>query len=142
MVQQFYRSLRPDGVVAVEDVDFGADFVYPESKAFQRFHELYCTVVRRRGGDPNIGRRLPLLLKACGFEHIGTCVAQPIAFEGEIKLMNPVTMENIADAVVKEGLAGREEIEQVIAELYDVAADDNTVVGLPRIVQAWGRRPE
>ena len=137
----FYRHLRPGGLVAVEDIDFSGCFTYPECKAFRRYHELYCAVVRRRGGDPNIGPRLPLLLKQCGFDVIGMSVVQPVGTQGEVKLINPITMENIADAVLEDGLAGREEIDDVVRELYAFAADDQTVAGVPRVVQAWGRRP-
>jgi ubiquinone/menaquinone biosynthesis C-methylase UbiE len=52
-VSAFYRYLRPGGLVIVEDIDFNGHFTYPESKAFHRYRELYCEVVRKRGGDPN-----------------------------------------------------------------------------------------
>jgi SAM-dependent methyltransferase len=140
-VKAFYRYLRPGGLVAVEDIDCSGYFTYPECKAFRRYHELYCAVVRRRGGDPDIGPRLPLLLRSCGFENVGVSVVQPIGTQGEIKLLNPITMENIVDTVLQEGLATREEIEEVVRELYGFAADPNTVAGVPRVVQAWGRCP-
>ncbi len=138
----FFQHLRPGGLVAVEDIDFDGSFAFPASKAFARYLELYCAVVRARGGDPNIGPRLPLLLEQCGFESVDACVVQPIGTRGEVKLMNPLTMENIADATVQDGLATREEIDHIIRELYKFAADPKTVTGLPRVVQAWGRRPD
>lgn len=140
-VGAFSRLVRPGGFVALEDIDFSGHFTYPESKAFQRFHELYCAVVRRRGGDPNIGPRLPLFLRSCGLEDIGVSVVQPIGTHGEVKLINPLTMENIAETVLADGLATSGEIDDVVRELYDFAADENTVAGVPRVVQAWGRRP-
>jgi SAM-dependent methyltransferase len=140
-VRAFHRSVRPGGMVAVEDVDFRGCFTYPECPAFVRYHELYCATVVRRGGDPNVGPRLPLLLSQCGFEGVSACVAQPIATQGEAKLINPLTMESIADAVLEDGLATRAEIDDLVRALYDFAADPNTVAGVPRVVQAWGRRP-
>lgn len=139
-VNAFYRHVRPGGVVAVEDIDFSGHFTHPESKAFRRYHELYCATVIRRNGDPNIGPRLPGLLKQCGFNDIGVAVAQPIGMQGEAKLLNPLTMENIADAVLEDGLASPEEIDELVRELYAFAADPDTVAGLPRVIQAWGRR--
>ncbi len=140
-VKAFYQCLRPQGRIAIEDIDFSGYFTYPESKAFRRYHELYCAVVRRRGGDPNLGPRLPLFLRDSGFEDIGVSVVQPLGIEGEVKLMNPITMENIADAILEDDLTTREEIEDVIRELYAFAADHGTVAGVPRVVQAWGQRP-
>lgn len=137
----FYQYLKPGGLVIVEDIDFSGYFVFPESKAFQRYHELYCTAVRKRGGDPNIGPRVPLLLKDQGFTNVEMGVVQPMGLEGEVKLINPITMENIADAVRGEDLTTREEIAELVQELYDFAADPNTVAGMPRVIQAWGWRP-
>src|SRR5437870_4636817 len=141
IVRAFYANLRPGGVLGVEDIDFSGYFTHPKYQAFARYHELYCATVSRRGGDPNIGPRLPLLLKRCGFEHVGVSIVQPVGTEGEAKLINPITMENIADAVLADGLATREEIDGVVRELYQFAADPNTVAGMPRVVQSWGRRP-
>ena len=140
-VAGFYRQLRPGGRLAVEDIDFGGHFTHPEFAAATRYRDLYCEVVRRRGGDANIGPRLPLLLKRCGLQDIGVAVVQPIGLAGDVKLMNPLTMENIADAVLAEGLATRAEIDEIVRELYAFAADPDTVAGVPRIVQVWGRRP-
>ena len=50
-------------------------------------------------------------------------------------------MENIADAVIADQLATGEEIDQIVRELYEYAADPMTIAGTPRIVQVWGRKP-
>jgi hypothetical protein len=81
------------------------------------------------------------LLERAGFEDIGVSVVQLVGTRGEAKLLNPITMENIAGAVLEDGLATREEIDDVVRELYEFAANPSTVAGLPRIVRAWGRRP-
>ena len=140
-VRRLYRHLRPGGRIGVEDIDFSGYFAYPESKAFRRYCELYCATVVRRGGDPNIGPRLPELLKQGGFEAVGISAVQPIAMEGEVKLLGPLTMENIAGAVLADGLASQSEIDDLVRELYEFAANTNTVAGTPRVVQVWARRP-
>jgi SAM-dependent methyltransferase len=139
VLRSFRKCLRPGGVLAVEDIDYRGLFTYPESRAFTRYHELYCATVTRRGGDPNIGPRLPSLLRQSGFDTIGVSIVQPVALVGEPKLLNALTMENIAGAVLEDGLATREEIDEIIKELYAFAADRTTLAGVPRIVQTWGR---
>jgi hypothetical protein len=124
----------------VEDVDFKGSFGWPETAGFRRYCELYQAVARARGGDPNIGPRLPILLADGGFEQIGLHVVQPMAMQGEEKLINPITLENIADAILHDGLATRQEIDALIQELYAFAADPRTIAGLVRVIQAWGWR--
>ena len=142
VLTSFHDWLRPGGVVAVEDIDFSGHFTCPESEAFQRYHRLYCSVVTRRGGDPNIGLRLPALLKQCGFDDIDVHVVQPVAMQGPAKLMNPLTMENIAAAVLADRLATQDEIDALVRDLYEFAENPDTVAGPPRVIQACGRRPE
>jgi SAM-dependent methyltransferase len=139
-VGAFREQLRPGGILCVEDVDFGGYFTHPESDAFLRYHQLYCATVTRRGGDPNIGPRLPSLMKRAGFHDIAVTVVQPMGMEGEVKLISPLTLENIAGAVLQEGLASQAEIDGLVRALYALAADPHTLAGLPRIFQVWGRR--
>jgi hypothetical protein len=54
--------------------------------------------------------------------------------------MDPLTMENIAGAVLADGLASQAEIDQLVRELYEFAVDPDTLAGTPRIFQVWGRR--
>ena len=142
LVRVFCDHLRPGGRMAVEDVDFSGYFTYPDSPAFQRYRELYCATVIRRGGDPNIGPRLPSLLQNAGLTDVGVHIVQPVALKGDAKLATPLTMENIADTVLDDGLATREEIDRIVRELYEFAANPTTLAGTPRIVQSWGRRPD
>ncbi|MGH2397370.1 MAG: hypothetical protein ACRDFW_10355 [bacterium] len=68
-------------------------------------------------------------------------VVQPAAIEGEVKLINPLTMENIVDSVLAEGLASKEEVDRIIDDLYQFSRDPRAVASIPRVVQAWGYRP-
>ena len=56
-----------------------------------------------------------------------------------MKLLHPLTMENIADAVIEDGSATRDEVDEIVRELYAFAADPGTLAGTPRIVQAVGQ---
>ncbi len=138
---RMYAATRSGGVLAVEDIDFRGSFCHPKCVPFHRYLELYTQTVQRRGGDPNIGPRLPELLKEAGLQGIQMSVVQPAGTHGEVKLITPITMENIADAVLAESLASRREIDSIVTGLYSFAQDSSTVLSVPRVVQAWGYRP-
>jgi ubiquinone/menaquinone biosynthesis C-methylase UbiE len=137
---KMWQALRPGGIVVLEDIDFRAHFCHPDCPAFWRYIELYSEIVKRRGGDANIGPRLPSLLSEAQFENIQMNVVQPAGISGEVKLMAPLTMENIADAVVAEGLTDRTEVENLVVKLYEYACTPYTVSSMPRVVEAWGCR--
>lgn len=62
-----WRVLRPDGLVAVREVDWCTAAAWPPETAMDRFLKLYQEVSRRNGGDPCVGRRLRALLHESGF---------------------------------------------------------------------------
>jgi SAM-dependent methyltransferase len=141
-LQKMKSFLKPGGLVIVEDIDFRGHFCYPDCPAFRRFVELYRDVVKKNGGDPDIGPRLPRMLLDLGLENVNLNVIQPAGLTGDVKMVAPITMENISLSVIAAGLAMREYVEHVIAELTEYANDPRTLMSLPRIVQTWGRVPD
>jgi 2-polyprenyl-3-methyl-5-hydroxy-6-metoxy-1,4-benzoquinol methylase len=143
--ERIAAALRPGGVLIVEDIDFKGSFCHPANAAYERYVELYTRAALARGVDPGIGPRLPGLLVAAGCKQVRVNVVQPAGMtpeghERDVKLVSPLTLENIADSAIAEGLATREEIDAVLDELYRLAGDATTVLSIPRIVQAWGYR--
>jgi SAM-dependent methyltransferase len=140
LIGAVHRYTRPDGVVIVEDIDFRGHFAEPQCRALQRFVELYTGSVKARGADPNIGPRLPGLLRTAGFGNVQMRLVHPAALTGGIKLLTCVTLEDIAEAVEQDGLISDGELRETIEELDAFARDPYTVLGGPRVFQAWGRR--
>ena len=134
-------ALRPGGIVVVVDTDFRGSFSEPDSPAFRRYVELYIQTLARRGGDANIGPRLPGLLTENGFEKVQMSVYQTAGTDGEAKLLPSLTMESIADPVIAEGFASRADVDKILAELHEFAASPNTVLSGPRVIETWGHRP-
>jgi SAM-dependent methyltransferase len=139
-VSKLCAGLAPGGLLLVEDIDFTGHFCDPESPAFWRYVDLYTRAVQRRGCDPNIGPRLPGLLRHAGLGDLGMNVVQPAGWSGEVKLIGPITLEAIADAVLAAELTTTDELNATVDELYAFANADGTLLSLPRVVQAWGRR--
>jgi len=134
------EACAPGGTIIIEDTDFAGSFCYPMCATYERYTELYHELLQRRGGDSNIGPKLPVLLRQAGIERVELNVVQPAHIHGEGKMMAPATMSRIADALMTEGLAGESEVQHILTELNRVAADSETVISLPRIFQVWGKR--
>jgi SAM-dependent methyltransferase len=134
-------ALKPGGIVVVADTNFHGLFSQPASPAVHRYVELYTETLKRRNGDADIGLRLPKLLSQAGFEDIHLSIVQHAGMSGDKKLIAPITLENIADAAIAEGVASRADVESLLLELYDFARDPHTVLSGPRIIETWARRP-
>lgn len=138
-VARMRELLVPGGLLVVEDVDFSGHFIHPPSEAFAAYVDLYGRAARLRGVDPDIGPRLPGMLRSAGLGTVEMRVAHPAGFHGEVKLVAAMTLEAIADSVLAAGLATRERLDAYVEELRRLAQDDATVMSAARIVQAWGR---
>jgi len=134
------KCLRLGGVLAVEDVDLTGQFCHPPLPAFERYVALVGEVMRARGGDPLLGLKLPRMLIEAGLRIGGVTVNQPADIDGDVKLICALTMENVADAVVNDSLVTRDDVDQLVANLYECARDERTFVGVMRRIQVWGRR--
>ena len=141
VVARMAAAARPGGVVIVEDIDYDGVFCRPVSPAFEHYRSIFMMLMRRRGGDPTIGPRLAGLLRGAGLEDPELRVVHPVHYRGEGKLGNYVTMVNITDRAVADGLLTGQEAEELLTELLTVTEDEETVVGWPRIFQLAARRP-
>jgi ubiquinone/menaquinone biosynthesis C-methylase UbiE len=66
-LREWRRVLRPGGIVAVREVDFGTMSRWPRSPALDRFYEVYYGVAARNGTDADAGRRLAAWVTEAGF---------------------------------------------------------------------------
>lgn len=139
-LQHLVDVLAPGGLLVVEDVDISGSFCHPPSAAFQRGTELFAGAMRANGGDPNLGRRLPLLLRAAGLESVGVHVVQPAGWQGGVKRIQALTLAATRDAILAAALASSEEIDAILDQLDAFAERDDTVVSVARIAQCWGWR--
>jgi SAM-dependent methyltransferase len=134
-------ALRPGGHLVVEDIDYGGRFTDPDCAAITRADDLYIEASRRNGGDPFIGRRLHRLIESAGFVGVETSLAQPFGRSGSAKQTVRLTLEAIADRVVDDGIATREDVDVILREVEAFTARPDTMISMPRIFQAIAVRP-
>lgn len=64
------RVLRPGGLLAVRDADYGAMTWFPGSEGLEAWRTLYQAVARGAGGEPDAGRRLVSWVREAGFSDV------------------------------------------------------------------------
>ena len=139
-VREMVRAVRRDGLVVIEDLDWDGVFCHPPAPAFDRYSRIHAEVHRRRGGDPGIGPKLPDLLRRAGLTDVNLRLAHPAHLSGRAKTLHTLTLANITDSILAEGLLDRAEIATLHADLAALADDPETIIAQPRIYQVWGRR--
>jgi SAM-dependent methyltransferase len=113
------RVLRPDGLLAVRDSDYGGFIWAPPDRLLDRWMDLYHDVCRRNGADADAGRSLPAWVRAAGFTEIEASSstwtfadARDRAWWGEL-WAERVLESSLAEQAVAYGLSTREELSSI-----------------------------
>lgn len=71
-LREFRRVLRPGGIVAVRDVDYGATVWFPQLPALDEWLRIYVDAAHSAGGEPYAGRRLKSWAIEAGFDDVAS----------------------------------------------------------------------
>jgi SAM-dependent methyltransferase len=69
-LREMRRVTRPGGIVAVRDADYAAMFWYPLIGELEEWRNLYRTVARGNGGEPDAARHLHVWARAAGLTDV------------------------------------------------------------------------
>jgi SAM-dependent methyltransferase len=118
-LREMARVCRPGGLVAVRDVDYAAVTWFPADPGLDRWLELYHSVARRNGAEPDAGRRLLAWAHAAGLRDVTAtasswCWSTPAEREwwGN-SWAGRATASSFAEQAVSYGLATAAELEEV-----------------------------
>ncbi len=116
-LREFRRVLRPGGLVAVRDADFGTMVHAPVETAIERWRDLYHQVAAANGGEADAGRHLLPWATEAGFVDAEASSAswtyadpESRAGWGEVGAIR-ITEGSCADHAIEHGLADRGDLE-------------------------------
>ncbi|MEG9249410.1 methyltransferase domain-containing protein [Arthrobacter sp. Soc17.1.1.1] len=124
-LREMRRVVRPGGIVAAREADFGAMTWFPVVDELDEWRELYRTLARGNGGEPDAGRRLPGWAAEAGFADVEVSSSNWIYVTAEERRVHA---ESWAQRVLHSAFAGQT-IERGLA-------DQRT---LERLAEGWRR---
>jgi hypothetical protein len=96
--------------------------------------------LQKKGLPFAIGAELPRLFLRAGFSEPQVSLSQPVFVRGPGKRLAEWTLAEAAPGLVEMGLASRQELDQTLAELKELADDPTTMVACVRMTQVWARK--
>jgi ubiquinone/menaquinone biosynthesis C-methylase UbiE len=145
-LRQMARLLRPGGLVAVRDSDYGTCTWSPPDARLERWLALYHAVATRNGGEADAGRYLHGWLHEAGFTAIalgGTTWTFPGYDTVESwahSWADRVVRSNLGTKAVEYGIADRPELERIADGFREWARHPAAFFSIGH-VEALGRRP-
>jgi ubiquinone/menaquinone biosynthesis C-methylase UbiE len=130
-LREMLRVIRPGGLVAVRDVDWGTVAYWPRDPWIDRFIDVHQKAWYRNGGEPQLGRQLRALFNAAGVEELRItaavwCYATPeetIAWGDSYA--DRLLSSPMGESPVAHGLASRADVEMMASAF-----------------RAWARHPD
>jgi SAM-dependent methyltransferase len=136
-LREMARVTRSGGVVGVRDSDYAAFAWYPELPALDHWRDLYRDAARANGAEPDAGRRLLAWAHAAGLDDVTPtsstwCFATPEtrAWWGGM-WAERVTGSALAEQLVREGRASREDLRELADGWLAWAADPDGWISIP-----------
>jgi ubiquinone/menaquinone biosynthesis C-methylase UbiE len=136
-LREMRRVCKPGGIVAARDSDYRAFFWYPQSPELTWWQQLYDTVARANGGEPNAGRHLWAWARQVGFSEVTpTASAWCFATDEERTWWGELWAERIvhsdfARVAVAGGHATEAELQAGAAAWHAWAADPDGSLTIP-----------
>jgi len=133
------RVLRPGGVLAARDSDYGAFAWAPADPALDRWIELYLAVTARNGHNARIGPSLLGLARAAGFSDVTVSsttwtFADPASRQWWGGLWaDRVQYSRFAEQAVAYGLSDTEELESIARAFANWAGSPDGVFVVPHV---------
>ena len=130
-LREMRRVCRPDGVLAVRDVDYAATTWFPADPVLDRWLELYSAVARANHAEPDAGRRLRSWAHAAGLTDVSAttsawCFASPAERQWwGTSWAGRATSSDFARQAVDYGLSTAQELQEIAAAWLRWADSDD-----------------
>lgn len=130
------QALKPGGVFAIQDyMHYEGILLAPLSKPFQHFVSVVADAWRGRGGDTEIGLRLPALLAKHGLKPVEISPVHRLARpDAQLWTWPAIFIETYAPKLVEEGRLTQKEHDALVADWQDHANDPNAFFVSPPMV--------
>lgn len=128
-IKEVKRILKPNGVAVFIDNDFEMHIMAsPDVPELRILYDAYCKCRADEGGNPKIGRELPLLLKQCDFENVcDKIISVNSAVVGDERFFGSEGM-GIPMQLYKKGYLNSEDLSNILRNWKKMLTSPNHII--------------
>ena len=135
---RMFESVRPGGLLVVEDYDWASSAAWPDDGLFARVGDAIIALMSGAGFDPFLGRKLVRALCDAGLVDVDATGRSVFVRGGTPSTaFYRLSMAALRSPLVASGAVSDDEVDGALAMMDDVGWTALT----PVLVAAWGRRP-
>jgi len=118
-LKEMRRVVKPGGIVAARDADYGSFTWYPADRRLDEWLDLYHRIAYANGGEPRAGRHLLSWALKAGFAHVAPSASCWCFATSEERSWwgglwaERITASAIAEQVLREGLASEKQLHAI-----------------------------
>jgi len=130
---------KSGGVIVIEDIDIATHIAEPRPAEMDRYIGLYTEVIRKRGADPTLGKRLFHLAHEAGLHHSRASIQLTVLHGTTAKQLSSLTLLGIWEAAIAENIASESELEEILQGLQTLESNPRSVITAAATHQVFGR---
>lgn len=118
---ELYRILKPNGILVVVSNDFAYHVLtYPVISELDEMFAAYNKSRFSEGGNPLVGRQLPVFFKNAGFKNVNIEIATAHSqLKGDQAMLDAENV-NISRSLVKDGFLSEKTLESLLQKWYEM----------------------
>lgn len=139
-LREFYRLLKPGGVVVCHDIYLTGITASPACRHYERSVEIGLALGEAIGVNYDFGLLLPLALLEAGFHSPVVRMETPMYFDGPKKRLWEWTFIEASPRMLSTGVASAEEIDSVVAGMVATRENERALAAQWPMVGARARK--
>lgn len=129
-LKEMIRIAKPKGIIMIEDCDLQCWAVEPEDRHVRQLWTWYESIVRQKGSDPNIGKKIYGMLVRAGLEPQLEIYSLPIVWS------NKRMWDSIVSVLKK---INNDSARELISGIEDFKQRKESMFAFPLVFRAWAR---
>lgn len=140
ILRKMINAVKTGGIVVLEEPNLSGIVHYPFNTFMEKGQQLFNSCVKIKGGDIDIGFKLPHMFYELGLINIKVSVYQPIFMRGELKCTLHHVLRNSSEVLLDKELITNKELNNLIKGIELFIQDEKNLVTRPRMFQVCGVR--